>query len=255
MAVTAEYVASCTVGAAMVTAIFDGSGRSSILGPPLCRARSGDARSTPTSKTRSSWATTSPMSASARPRSCSISASTSPPRHRRGVRPATSGRRGGAAHAALGVRPEEITRVLITHARGDHVAGGAVERAVGAALPQRDLFPGPCRLGGESRARPARFAPGAAPRAGRRSGPTRTGRHRATSSPVSRCSLPPTSRPAIASSTSPPRARPSPSWAISSASQARYNTATGRRAGATWRRCSPRARRCSRWRCPPMRCW
>lgn len=35
MAVTAEYVASRAVGAAMGTAIFDGSGRSSILGPPL----------------------------------------------------------------------------------------------------------------------------------------------------------------------------------------------------------------------------
>jgi glyoxylase-like metal-dependent hydrolase (beta-lactamase superfamily II) len=28
----------------------------------------------------------------------------------------------------LGVRPEEVTHVLITHAHGDHVAGGSVER-------------------------------------------------------------------------------------------------------------------------------
>lgn len=33
-----------------------------------------------------------------------------------------------AGLAALGVTPEEITHVLITHAHGDHVAGGAVER-------------------------------------------------------------------------------------------------------------------------------
>ncbi len=33
-----------------------------------------------------------------------------------------------AALAALGVTPEEITHVLITHAHGDHVAGGSVER-------------------------------------------------------------------------------------------------------------------------------
>ncbi len=33
-----------------------------------------------------------------------------------------------AGLASVGVRPEEITHVLITHAHGDHVAGGSVER-------------------------------------------------------------------------------------------------------------------------------
>ena len=33
-----------------------------------------------------------------------------------------------AALATLGVRPEEITHVAITHAHGDHIAGGSVER-------------------------------------------------------------------------------------------------------------------------------
>ncbi len=44
-----------------------------------------------------------------------------PPRHQRspGVE---------AGLAAIGVRPEDITHVLITHAHGDHVAGGSVER-------------------------------------------------------------------------------------------------------------------------------
>jgi len=34
-----------------------------------------------------------------------------------------------AGLAAIGVQPEGITHVLITHAHGDHVAGGAIERA------------------------------------------------------------------------------------------------------------------------------
>ena len=44
-----------------------------------------------------------------------------PPRHQRspGVE---------AGLAAIGVRPADITHVLITHAHGDHVAGGSVER-------------------------------------------------------------------------------------------------------------------------------
>jgi glyoxylase-like metal-dependent hydrolase (beta-lactamase superfamily II) len=33
-----------------------------------------------------------------------------------------------AGLAALGTRPEDVTHVLITHAHGDHVAGGSVER-------------------------------------------------------------------------------------------------------------------------------
>ncbi len=40
-----------------------------------------------------------------------------------------------AGLAALGVTPEEITHVLITHAHSDHVAGGAVERD-GALVPR-----------------------------------------------------------------------------------------------------------------------
>ena len=38
-----------------------------------------------------------------------------------------------AGLAAIGVRPEDITHVLITHAHGDHVAGGSILRGTGRA--------------------------------------------------------------------------------------------------------------------------
>lgn len=40
-----------------------------------------------------------------------------------------------AGLAAIGVRPEEITHVLFTHAHGDHIAGATVERA-GRRVPR-----------------------------------------------------------------------------------------------------------------------
>jgi glyoxylase-like metal-dependent hydrolase (beta-lactamase superfamily II) len=40
-----------------------------------------------------------------------------------------------AGLAAIGVRPEDITHVLITHSHGDHVAGGSVERG-GRRVPR-----------------------------------------------------------------------------------------------------------------------
>jgi glyoxylase-like metal-dependent hydrolase (beta-lactamase superfamily II) len=125
---TPPFVASRAVGAATITAISDGSGRSSImktlnapreewrrwvvaddqdeieLGYNVAHVRLGAASilidlgfddPSPASQWRA-------------------------PRHQRspGV---------VAGLAAIGVRPEEVTHVLITHAHGDHVAGGAVE--------------------------------------------------------------------------------------------------------------------------------
>ncbi len=133
---TSDYVASRTVGQATVSAISDGSGLSGvmqaltvpreewlrevdandqdeiILGYNVAHVRLGAASILidlgfddpgPTSQWRA-------------------------PRHQRspGV---------VAALASLGVTPEEITHVLITHAHGDHVAGGAVERD-GAWVPR-----------------------------------------------------------------------------------------------------------------------
>ena len=51
-----------------------------------------------------------------------------PPRHQR-----SPGLEAGLA--ALGTRPDDVTHVLITHAHGDHVAGGSVERD-GARQPR-----------------------------------------------------------------------------------------------------------------------
>lgn len=125
----AGFVASRAVGAATVSAISDGAGRSTImqellvprdewrreieaddqdeieLGYNVAHVAIGDASilidlgfddPTPDSQWKA-------------------------PRHRRspGV---------VAGLAALGVTPETITHVLITHAHGDHVAGGSVER-------------------------------------------------------------------------------------------------------------------------------
>lgn len=133
---TASFVASRTVGAATVSAISDGAGRSSImrellvprdewrraidaddqdeveLGYNVAHLQIGDASilidlgfddPSPDSQW---WA----------------------PRHRRspGI---------VAGLAALGVTPGAITHVLITHAHGDHIAGGSVERA-GAWSPR-----------------------------------------------------------------------------------------------------------------------
>ncbi len=50
------------------------------------------------------------------------------PRHRRSLGVV-------AGLATIGVRPEEITHVAITHAHGDHIAGGSVERA-GVRVPR-----------------------------------------------------------------------------------------------------------------------
>ena len=125
----ADFVASRAIGAATVSAISDGSGRSSImrellvprdewrreieaddqdeieLGYNVAHVAIGDASilidlgfddPTPDSQWKA-------------------------PRHQRspGV---------VAGLATLGVTPEAITHVLITHAHGDHVAGGSVER-------------------------------------------------------------------------------------------------------------------------------
>ena len=133
---TSDYVASRTVGQATVSAISDGSGLSAvmqallvprevwrrevdaddrdeiILGYNVAHVRLGAASvlidlGFDDPGPRSQWRA---------------------PRHRRspGV---------VAGLAALGVTPEEITHVLITHAHSDHVAGGAVERD-GALVPR-----------------------------------------------------------------------------------------------------------------------
>jgi len=62
-----------------------------------------------------------------------------------------------AALAALGVTPEEITHVLITHAHGDHVAGGSVERdgVYAPRYPNAKYFLGRTDWGGN----PAREQP------------------------------------------------------------------------------------------------
>lgn len=126
---SASFVASRAVGAATVSAISDGVGRSSImqellvpreqwrreiaaddhdeieLGYNVAHVQIGDASilidlGFDDPSLESQWKA---------------------PRHRRspGV---------VAGLAALGVTPEAITHVLITHAHGDHVAGGSVER-------------------------------------------------------------------------------------------------------------------------------
>lgn len=134
---TSEFVASRRVGDATVTAISDGDGLSTIikalevpeeewrrevaadehgevrLGYTVAHLRLGDASILidlgfddrgPDSQWRA-------------------------PRHRRspGV---------VAGLAALGVRPEEITHVAITHAHGDHVAGGSIGARDGGRAPR-----------------------------------------------------------------------------------------------------------------------
>ncbi len=130
MAVTAEYIAARTVGAATVTAISDGSGRSAILAslpvPRKVWRREVDAD-------ERDEITLGYNVAHVRLGAASIlidlgfddpgpASQWRAPRHQR-----TPGVVAGLA--AIGVRPEGITHVLITHAHGDHVAGGAVERA------------------------------------------------------------------------------------------------------------------------------
>jgi len=124
------YVTSRTVGAATITAISDGSGRSAILGslavPREEWRREVDA---------DDWdeIILGYNVAHVRLGAASIlidlgfdyPGPASPwraPRYQR-----TPGVVAGLA--AIGVRPEGITHVLITHAHGDHVAGGAIERA------------------------------------------------------------------------------------------------------------------------------
>lgn len=126
---TPDHVSSRIVGAATVTAISDGSGRSSILGS--------------LSAPREEWRREVDADeqdeivlgynvAHVRLGTASIlidlgfddpgpESQWRAPRHQR-----TPGVVAGLA--AIGVHPEEITHVLITHAHGDHIAGGAVER-------------------------------------------------------------------------------------------------------------------------------
>ncbi len=126
---TSGFVQSRTVGGATVTAISDGSGRSSIMRELLV----------PREEWRREVAadeqdeiTLGYNVAHVRIGAASIlidlgfddpspGSQWRAPRHRR-----SSGVVAGLA--ALGVGPEEITHVLITHAHGDHIAGGAVER-------------------------------------------------------------------------------------------------------------------------------
>ncbi len=126
---TPEFVASRAVGEATVTAISDGSGRSTILrslsAPREIWRREVDAD-------EHDEVVLGYNVAHVRLGAASIlidlgfddpgpGSQWGPPRHRRspGV---------PAGLAALGVRPEAITHVLITHAHGDHIAGGAIER-------------------------------------------------------------------------------------------------------------------------------
>ncbi len=145
MAVTAEYVASRTVGAAMVTAISDGPGRSSILGSlPVPREvwrREVDADAQDEVVLSYNVAHVRLGAAAILIDlgfdDSSLASQWRAPRHQR-----TRGVVAGLA--ALGVRPEEVTHVLITHAHGDHVAGGAIERA-GRWVPRHPTvtyFPG-----------------------------------------------------------------------------------------------------------------
>ncbi len=124
------YVTSRTVGAATITAISDGSGRSSILGS-LAVPREEWRREVDADDRDE--ITLGYNVAHVRLGAASIlidlgfddPGPASPwraPRHQR-----TPGVVAGLA--AIGVRPEGITHVLITHAHGDHVAGGAIERA------------------------------------------------------------------------------------------------------------------------------
>ena len=133
---TNKYVASRTVGRATVSAISDGSGRSTIM----------QALNVP----REEWRREVEVDdqdeiilgynvAHVRLGAASIlidlgfddpgpESQWRAPRHQRspGV---------VAGLATLGVMPEAITHVLITHAHGDHIAGGAVERD-GAWVPR-----------------------------------------------------------------------------------------------------------------------
>ncbi len=126
---TPPYVASRTIGEAVITAISDGSGLSTILRGLLVP--------------RDEWRSLVPADendeiilgynvAHIRLGAASVlidlgfddpspASQWRAPRHQRspGV---------VAGLATLGVRPEEITHVAITHAHGDHVAGGSVER-------------------------------------------------------------------------------------------------------------------------------
>lgn len=126
---TAEFVASRTVGEATVTAISDGSGRSTILAslnaPPEEWRREVDAD-------ENGEIVLGYNVAHVRLGAASIlidlgfddpspESQWQAPRHRR-----TPGVVAGLA--AIGVQPEEITHVLITHAHGDHIAGGSVVR-------------------------------------------------------------------------------------------------------------------------------
>ncbi len=130
MSAGSDFVASRTVGAATVTAISDGSGRSSILGSLLVpreewrREVDADERDE---------ITLGYNVAHVRLDDASIlidlgfddpspESSWRAPRHQR-----TPGVVAGLA--TIGVRPEDITHVLLTHAHGDHIAGGAVEQA------------------------------------------------------------------------------------------------------------------------------
>lgn len=126
---TSQFVASRTVGAAVVTVISDGSGRSSIM-QTLNAPREEWRREV--NADEHDEITLGYNVAFVRLGAASVlidlgfddpspESQWRAPRHQRspGV---------VAGLAAIGVRPEEITAVLITHAHGDHLAGGAVER-------------------------------------------------------------------------------------------------------------------------------